>query len=205
MSNLNLLTETLRPTKVKQLILPPRIEKIIGDGDIKMNMLFYGTAGLGKTSAAKVIASKYPHIYINCSDENGVDTVREKIKTFCSTISVLDGEESIKVVVLDECLHEEEYVRIGTVDNWIPVKLSELVKGEIYNCVSMNIETGELENDTCEIISEKYSEIYEVELEDGRTIRVTDNHPFMIKNEDGNYVEKTILDGLNSTDDVIVF
>lgn len=102
MSNLNLLTETLRPTKVKQLILPPRIERIIGDGDLKMNLLFYGNAGIGKTSAAKVIASKYPNIYINCSDENGVDIVRDKIKTFCSTISVLDGEESIKVVVLDE-------------------------------------------------------------------------------------------------------
>ena len=41
-------------------------------------------------------------MYINCSDETGVDTVRDKISKFCSTISVFDGAESIKVVILDE-------------------------------------------------------------------------------------------------------
>jgi replication factor C small subunit len=101
MSN-RLLTEVLRPKKIDQLILPPRIRSIIGDGKLKQNYLFYGGPGLGKTSAAKVLASSYPYIYINCSDETGVDTVREKITKWCSTISVLDGEESLKVVILDE-------------------------------------------------------------------------------------------------------
>ena len=54
------------------------------------------------TSAAKVLAGRYPYIYINCSDETGVETVREKINKWCSTISVLDGSEEIKVVILDE-------------------------------------------------------------------------------------------------------
>ena len=54
------------------------------------------------TSTAKVLASNYPSLYINCSDETGVDTVREKISKWCSTISVMDGAESIKVVILDE-------------------------------------------------------------------------------------------------------
>jgi len=101
MSN-RLLTEVLRPKKIDQLILPPRIRSIIGDGKLKQNYLFYGGPGLGKTSAAKVLASSYPYIYINCSDETGVDTVREKITKWCSTISVLDGEETLKVVILDE-------------------------------------------------------------------------------------------------------
>ena len=101
MSN-RLLTEVLRPKKIDQLILPPRIRAILGDGTLKQNYLFYGGPGLGKTSAAKVLAAGYPYIYINCSDETGVDTVREKISKWCSTISVLDGNESIKVVILDE-------------------------------------------------------------------------------------------------------
>lgn len=101
MSN-RLLTEVLRPKKIDQLILPPRIRAILGDGTLKQNYLFYGGPGLGKTSAAKVLAAGYPYIYINCSDETGVDTVREKITKWCSTISVLDGNESIKVVILDE-------------------------------------------------------------------------------------------------------
>lgn len=54
------------------------------------------------TSTAKVLASNYPYMYINCSDETGVDIVREKISKYCSTISVFDGAESLKVVILDE-------------------------------------------------------------------------------------------------------
>jgi DNA polymerase III delta prime subunit len=102
MTNNRLLTEVLRPKKIDQLILPPRIRAILGDGSLKQNYLFYGGPGLGKTSAAKVLASNYPYIYINCSDETGVETVREKINKWCSTISVLDGNESLKVVILDE-------------------------------------------------------------------------------------------------------
>lgn len=102
MSRNRLLTEILRPSKISQLIVPPRIEKLLGSGEIKMNMLFTGNAGAGKTSAAKVLSQQYPTLYINCSDETGVDVIRDKIKMFCSTISVLDGNETYKVVLLDE-------------------------------------------------------------------------------------------------------
>lgn len=101
MSN-RLLTEILRPKSVKQLILPPRIMNAISDKTLKQNFLFYGTPGTGKTSTAKVLASNYPYLYINCSDETGVDIVRDKISKFCSTVSVMDGAESLKVVILDE-------------------------------------------------------------------------------------------------------
>lgn len=101
MSN-RLLTEILRPKSVEQLILPPRIMNAISDKTLKQNFLFYGTPGTGKTSTAKVLASNYPYLYINCSDETGVDIVRDKISKFCSTVSVMDGAESLKVVILDE-------------------------------------------------------------------------------------------------------
>ena len=102
MANNRLLTEILRPKKVDQLIVPPRIRSAIGDGSLKQNFLFYGSPGTGKTSTARVMAEAYPHLYINCSDETGVDIVRDKISKYCSTISVFDGAESLKVVILDE-------------------------------------------------------------------------------------------------------
>jgi len=102
MSNNRLLTEILRPKQIEQLILPKRIRDIIGSGELKQNYLFHGGPGQGKTSTAKILASKHPHKYINCSDETSVDVVRETINKFCSTISVMDGEEAFKVIILDE-------------------------------------------------------------------------------------------------------
>ena len=102
MSKSRLLTEILRPKRIDQLILPQRIIDIIGNGELKQNYIFAGSPGNGKTSTAKVLASPHPYIYINCSDETSVDVVRDKITKFCSTLSVMDGEESFKVVIMDE-------------------------------------------------------------------------------------------------------
>lgn len=66
------------------------------------NLLFYGGAGTGKTSAAKVLAAGMPTKFVNCSLHTGVDEVRNSISDFCMTASVVDGESSTKVVILDE-------------------------------------------------------------------------------------------------------
>lgn len=97
-----LFTEKYRPRNLEQMILPDRIRKSIGDGSLHQNYLFYGSPGLGKTSLAKVLAANYPSLYINVSDESSVETIREKITNWCSTISLLDGAEAYKVVILDE-------------------------------------------------------------------------------------------------------
>jgi DNA polymerase III delta prime subunit len=70
------------------------------DGSIP-NMMFYGKAGTGKTTVARAIANDIGAdcMLINCSEENGIDTLRTKIRSYCSTISL---NNNIKVVILDE-------------------------------------------------------------------------------------------------------
>jgi len=64
------------------------------------HLLFHGTAGTGKTTAAKILVNSIScdYLFINASDERGIDTVRDKIKSFASTI----GFNPLKIVVLDE-------------------------------------------------------------------------------------------------------
>ena len=106
-----LFTEKFRPRTMDQMILPNRIESLISSGELHQNILLYGPPGTGKTSAAKVICGynpntnryeKYPTLYINVSDETGIDVVREKISMWCSTSSIMDGKENVKVIILDE-------------------------------------------------------------------------------------------------------
>lgn len=96
-----LLTEKLRPKELKHMILPQRINNIFLNG-LGHNVLLSGSPGCGKTTLAKILSSPFPHLFINVSDESSVDTIRNKINDFCSSMSVLDGKTSKKIVVLDE-------------------------------------------------------------------------------------------------------
>lgn len=96
-----LLTEKLRPKDLKHMILPKRIKSSF-EGGLQQNVLLSGSPGSGKTSMAKILMRNNPHIFINVSDESSVDTIRTKIHDFCSTVSIMDGENNTKIVVLDE-------------------------------------------------------------------------------------------------------
>lgn len=65
------------------------------------NMMLYGKAGTGKTTVARALANDLDceYILINCSEENGIDTLRTKIRQYASTVS-LNGNP--KIVILDE-------------------------------------------------------------------------------------------------------
>ena len=71
----------------------------IGKNDFP-NLLLYGPPGTGKTTAAKLIVKNIncDHIYLNCSDENGIDIIRDKVKQFASGATF----KPLKVVILDE-------------------------------------------------------------------------------------------------------
>ncbi|MAF36935.1 hypothetical protein CL622_07495 [archaeon] len=102
----NLWVEKYRPTKLDDIIMSSDnrsiIKKYETDREIP-NLLFCGNPGTGKTTLAKVIVNSIlecQYLYINASDENGIDTIRSKVTQFAQTRS-FDG--GIKVIILDEC------------------------------------------------------------------------------------------------------
>ena len=96
--------EKYRPSKLDDLILSDRTREIVqGYKDEIPNLLFVGTPGTGKTTLARIIVNdilKCDFLYINASDESGIDTIRHKVTSFSQTKS-FDGK--VKVVILDEC------------------------------------------------------------------------------------------------------
>lgn len=96
--------EKYRPQTISDCILPDTLkstlQKIVDGGELP-NMLFTGTAGLGKTTVAKALCKELnlDWIIINASESGNIDTLRTKIKQFASTVSLQGG---YKVVILDE-------------------------------------------------------------------------------------------------------
>ena len=76
-----------------------RIADCIASNDIP-HFIFAGSAGTGKTTLAKLIVKNIQcdYLYINASDENGIDIIRDKVKGFASTSTF----KPLKVVILDE-------------------------------------------------------------------------------------------------------
>jgi DNA polymerase III delta prime subunit len=98
------LAEKYRPTKIADCILPTGIKKtfedIVRTGDVP-NMILSGGAGCGKTTVAKAMCAELglDCMFINASEDGGIDTLRTKIRNFASTVSLNGGK---KVVILDE-------------------------------------------------------------------------------------------------------
>ena len=96
-------TEAFRPDTLDGYIgnehIIEKVKIFIANGDVP-HLLFYGSAGTGKTTLAKIIANSVDAdlMYINASDENSVDAVRDKIKRYASTV----GFRRWKIIILDE-------------------------------------------------------------------------------------------------------
>jgi len=102
--NNSLWVEKYRPRKLTEYVgnehLKQKVSDYLQSGDVP-HLLFFGKAGTGKTTLGKLITKQVPcdYLYINASDENNVDTVRTKIKSFASSM----GFNDLKIILLDEC------------------------------------------------------------------------------------------------------
>ena len=99
----SLWVEKYRPDTLENYIgnnhLKGIITKYLEGNDIQ-NLIFYGPAGTGKTTLAKLLTKNLncEYLYINASDERGIETIRDKVSGFASTMSF----KPLKVVILDE-------------------------------------------------------------------------------------------------------
>jgi replication factor C small subunit len=100
----SLWVEKYRPKNLDSYVgnenLKKKVSRYIKEGDVP-HLLLFGNAGTGKTTLAKLIVKNIEcdHMYINASDENSVDVMRNKIKDFASSV----GFKPLKVIILDEC------------------------------------------------------------------------------------------------------
>jgi len=99
----SLLVEKYRPNNLENYVgnenIKKSISKYLEQNDIQ-NLIFYGPAGTGKTTLAKICVQNLncDHLYINASDERGIETIRDKVQSFASVASF----KPLKVVILDE-------------------------------------------------------------------------------------------------------
>jgi DNA polymerase III delta prime subunit len=96
--------EKYRPKTISECILPDSLKSTFQEYVNKKeipNLLLSGTAGVGKTTVAKALCNEVgcDYIVINGSDDSGIDVLRNKIKNYASSVSLMGGR---KVVIIDE-------------------------------------------------------------------------------------------------------
>jgi DNA polymerase III delta prime subunit len=119
--NQSLLSEVLRPQHLGELAIPQNIinglQAALNRNSLP-NMLFYGTPGAGKTSAAKIIATHFDTYMLNGSDQRKERSTISGIEHFAATVS-LEGKG--KLCFIDEADYfpkEQQAVLRGLIEKY---------------------------------------------------------------------------------------
>jgi len=150
------------------------------------HMLFAGPAGTGKTTSSVAMAhdlygkdwKKY-FLEMNASDDNGIDTIRNKVKEY-ARVKVIGRD--YKLIFLDECdsmcLTGETQVITGSLANPVIRRLDDMKEGRTIMIPSVNTDTLKLENDKGLLIDSGYTDFLEIKFENGTYVNASKNHPF---------------------------
>jgi DNA polymerase III delta prime subunit len=187
-SSESLWVEKYRPQIIEDCILPRNIKdsllSIVKSNDMP-NLMLAGTAGLGKTTSAKALCNELnlDYIFINSSEDSGIDILRNKIRQFASTVSLSGG---LKVVILDEA----DYLQANSTQ----VALRGFIE-EFSNCrfiFTCNFKNRIIEaiHSRCSIIEFNTSKKDLAVLAEQFMKRLI----FILKNEGIKYDEKTIAE-----------
>ena len=179
--------EKYRPSTIDDCVLSKNIKeqlKNIVDKNDLPNLLLVGSPGTGKTTTAKAICEQlgYDYILVNCSEDSGIETLRQRIRQFASSMSL---NSTTKVVILDEvdyanCLPGDNFIKLS---NGEQVTLESVANSTVSN-MSYNSELSQYEMDTAHITEiQKEQEIFSIEMENGSTIECMINDSFLVWNE----------------------
>lgn len=126
--------EKYRPHKIQDCILPDALkatfQEYVNRGEIP-NLLLCGSAGIGKTTVARALCDEVgcDYIQINGSLENGIDTLRNKISNYASSMSLTGGR---KVIIIDEA----DYLNPNSIQPGLRGAMEEFAKNcsFIFTC-----------------------------------------------------------------------
>lgn len=196
--------ERYRPKTIDDCVLTPALKQTFQsfvDKKEVPNLLLSGSSGVGKTTVAKAMLNQLDldHMLINGSMKGNIDTLRNEISRFASSKSLRGGR---KYVILDEsdflnCLEENERIMMA---DGTSMALKDFSLDKTYDVMSFNMHTCQYEDDVAEVVNIDHKKVFEVEMEDGRTIQVTEDHPFIVKDSNGKITERTIKQGLDDVE-----
>lgn len=178
-------SESYRPKTIDDYVFrdtaqKKQVESWIKEGSIP-HLLFSGSAGVGKTTLAKVLLNElgieeFDILEINASRTNSVEDIRDKVINFIQMIPF----GPFKVVLLDECLEEnievvvlrqgrEQLIKIKDVDD-----VNDLVK-------SFNVEKCQIEWKPFKLFDKGIQETLEIEFENGEIVICTPDHKWYVE------------------------